>query len=79
MNKKDQIDIKVKPLYLPHIDDPNVLHMGLQKITPEQWLQADHEAGHFYRHKLNQFSTHADKVYQALPESRAAQSEFIPG
>jgi hypothetical protein len=65
-----------KPLYHPHIDDPNVLHMGLQKIGPDQWLQADHEAGAFYRHKLHQFSIQADRVYQALPESRAAQSEF---
>jgi hypothetical protein len=65
-----------KPLYCPHIDDPNVLHMGLQKITTDQWLLIDHEAKDFYQHKLHQFRSHADIVYQALPESCAAQAEF---
>lgn len=65
-----------KPLFCPHTDDPNVLHMGLQTITADQWLLVDNEAQDFYQHKLHQFSTYADRVYQALPESHAAQTEL---
>ncbi len=65
-----------KRLYLPHLDDPAVLHMGLQKISADQWLYPDLEAADFYRHKCRQFEQHPDRVYRAEETSAEVQAEF---
>jgi hypothetical protein len=65
-----------KQLYLPHLQDPEILHMGLQTILPEQWLQPDLEASDFYQNKIIQFNRNPDTVYQAEAESVKAQAEF---
>jgi hypothetical protein len=38
-----------KKLYFPHIQNPNVLSMGLQKMIASHWLEFDREAKYFYQ------------------------------
>jgi|TARA_B110000902_G_C14293251_1_gene581974 hypothetical protein len=65
-----------KKLYFPHIQHPNVLSMGIQKLSSPQWLEFDSEAKLFYQNKLAQYQANQQNVYRALDESIAAQEEF---
>jgi hypothetical protein len=65
-----------KKLYFPHIQNPNVLSMGLQKMIASHWLEFDREAKYFHQNKLAQYQANQQNVYRALDESIPAQEEF---
>ncbi|MFQ3324598.1 MAG: hypothetical protein ACI90U_002428 [Pseudomonadales bacterium] len=65
-----------KKLYFPHIQNPNVISMGLEKTITPHWLEFDREAKYFYQNKLAQYQANQQNVYRALDESIPAQEEF---
>jgi hypothetical protein len=65
-----------KKLYFPHIQNPNILSMGLEKTITPHWLEFDREAKYFYQNKLAQYQANQQNVYRALDESIPAQEEF---
>lgn len=65
-----------KKIYFPHIQTPNVLSMGLQKLGQKNWLEFDTEAKLFYQNKLTQYQAQQNNVYRVLDESKDAQEEF---
>jgi hypothetical protein len=65
-----------KKLYFPHVQNPNVLSMGLQQMVSPRWLEFDYEAKCFYQNKLAQYNNNQQNTYRALEESIPAQAEF---
>ena len=64
------------PRYLPFLQEPRLLSMGLARLAPERWLEPDAGLADFYPYKLQRRGELQDKVYQALPESAEAQAEL---
>lgn len=62
--------------YLPFIEQPDMLAMGLSRLNPRLWIEPDIEARRYYNNKLQQRDLNGSGAYQALPESVAAQREF---
>lgn len=71
-----QLQSVVDPHYLPETDQQSVLRLGLHAISLKDWLHLDADFLQFYQHKQQQESLHCEKVYAALEESAAAQTEF---
>lgn len=65
-----------KPLYLPHLQQPEVLSMGLSRIDPCQWIETDDSIGDFHRQKLALAEQDFSSVYADTGESEAAQAEL---
>ena len=61
---------------LPNPEQSSVLELGLTPCSKPNWLAIDEDFAHFHAHKLQQFETHPDEVFAALPQSVAAQEEF---
>ncbi|MFD1696952.1 heme-dependent oxidative N-demethylase family protein [Roseibium aestuarii] len=62
-------------LHTPYDGSKQPFSVGLEPITPETWLEAD---GHFVRdvaYKKRLLADRRDKVFQALPDTLAAQTE----
>ena len=72
MKLNSQIDSPI----LPRSDQTTVLELGLQPCRLSDWLAIDDDLPRFHAHKLEQFQTHKDEVFAALPESETAQAEF---
>ena len=64
------------PPFLPTIGQATILEMGLEQLTPSQWMLVDEDATAFFNHKLEQQRKRPDQIYQTLPASKDAQSEF---
>lgn len=64
------------PRYLPHMEHPEVLLMGLSPLGGESWLETDTDLARYRRHKLEQRELYGDRVYRALPSSQLAQREL---
>ena len=67
---------KVSPVYFPQPEKSTVLHLGLKKLEPGEWLIVDEDFGQFHANKLHVRNIHGDKVYAALPGSEPAQQEL---
>ncbi|PLW70169.1 heme-dependent oxidative N-demethylase family protein [Pseudohalioglobus lutimaris] len=65
-----------RPRYLPHMDNPEVLLMGLSPMEPGAWIETDSEIHRYYQHKLQQRRLNAEAVYRASPASLPAQHEL---
>ncbi len=65
-----------RPRYLPHLQRPEVLHMGLTPLGDSSWIEPDRDLGSFYRHKLAQRARYGDRVYRATTDSLPAQREL---
>lgn len=61
--------------YLPHMQAPELLHMGLSPMPTSAWTEPDADALLFYQHKLQQRQALGGRVWRALPESVPAQIE----
>ena len=61
--------------YLPHMQSPELLHMGLSPMPTSAWIEPDADALLFYRHKLQQRQRLGECVWRALPASVPAQVE----
>ena len=73
---RDTVTDLQSPLrYLPHMQSPELLHMGLSPMPTTAWIEPDADALLFYRHKLQQRQRLGQRVWQALPESMPAQLE----
>lgn len=71
-----QLNSQVQPIYLPESGQTTVLRLGLQHLDPRHWIIADADFCQFHTHKLDARENYGDRVYQALPDSQAAQQEF---
>lgn len=65
-----------RPRYLPHVDKPQVLLMGLAPMADAPWVETDTDIGRYHRHKLAQRQARGDGVYRAQPRSLPAQREL---
>jgi len=65
-----------KPRYLPHLQNPAVLQMGLSPLGGGQWIETDGHVGHYHRHKLQQRERCGNLVYRAAHGSLPAQREL---
>lgn len=68
-------DLRTPLRYLPHMQSPELLQMGLSPMPAGGWIEPDMDAALFYRHKLQQRQRLGDRVWRALPESVPAQQE----
>ena len=50
------------PRYLPHMEHPEVLLMGLSPLGGESWLETDTDLARYRRHKLEQRELYGDRV-----------------
>jgi len=66
----------VEPIHFPDPEQDTVLHLGLQQLDMHRWMDLDTDFPQFYRHKQQVKADYPDKVYFALPGSKAAQQEF---
>lgn len=64
------------PRYLPHMEHPEVLQMGLSPLGHQPWIETDTDLPRYYQHKIEQRQLHGDAVYRAQPSSQAAQREL---
>jgi hypothetical protein len=71
-----KLDSQILSPILPNPEQSSVLELGLTPCSKPNWLAIDEDFAHFHAHKLQQFETHPDKVFAALPQSVAAQEEF---
>lgn len=68
--------LEQQPHHLPHLARPDILHMGLEPITAEQWIEPHAEPGSWVEHKRIQRARLGARAYRAAPESLAAQQEL---
>ncbi len=71
-----QLQTTVPVHHTPDLKQPSVLQLGLQSLDPRQWMQVDTDFPQFHAHKSAMGRHDLQKVYRALPESTAAQTEF---
>lgn len=64
------------PRYLPHIEAPHILHMGLSPLDAQRWIETDSDLPRYHGHKLAQRARLGDCCYRALPDSTDAQREL---
>jgi hypothetical protein len=65
-----------QPPYLPHLDNPEVLQMGLSPLGDGPWIETDSDLGRYHANKLRQRALHGDRVYRATEDSLPAQREL---
>lgn len=65
-----------RPRYLPHMESPEVLLMGLSPMHPGPWIETDDDIGRYHLHKLEQHRQDPDAVYRSSPGSQPAQQEL---
>ena len=71
-----KLDSHIPSPVLPNPDQSSVLELGLTPCDNSSWLAIDADFAQFHAHKKQQFNTHPDEVFAALPQSQAAQDEF---
>jgi hypothetical protein len=65
-----------QPRYLPHLDHPEVLLMGLQPMQADAWIETDNSLDEYLQHKTAMRRLHGDRVYRAEADSEPAQREL---
>lgn len=64
------------PRYLPHMQHPDVLQMGLTPLGSNQWIETDNHLAAYHEHKLEQRALHGERVCRATPDSLPARKEL---
>lgn len=64
------------PRYLPHMQYPKILQMGLSPLEEGRWIETDADLPRYHRHKLEQRALHGDGVYRVREDSLAMQREL---
>ncbi|MEP1470529.1 MAG: DUF3445 domain-containing protein [Halieaceae bacterium] len=64
------------PRYLPHLQYPEVLHMGLRPMQHDSWIETDDALPAYLEHKRNMRELYGDRVYRFLESSLPAQAEL---
>lgn len=67
---------RTQPVYLPFLDNPEVVHMGLIQLPAENWIQPDNQFERYYDNKVALYAKTPAGVYAELPESLDAQQEL---
>ncbi|MBT8139106.1 MAG: DUF3445 domain-containing protein [Gammaproteobacteria bacterium] len=65
-----------RPLYLPFLRYPGVVHMGLEKLDLQEWIQPDHDFNRYYQNKLRVYQQIPERVSISLPSAQAAAVEL---
>lgn len=65
------------PVYLPHLDSSAVLQMGLSRITPDDWLQLDHDPAAWQRFKEALAARDFSAVYGDTAMAPQAVAELV--
>ncbi len=64
------------PPHLPHLEHDGILFMGLTRIAPDAWIEADRDFPRYLQHKHQQRTLRGDGVYRSHPDSLPAQQEL---
>lgn len=64
------------PRYLPHMQHPEVLQMGLTPLGSGLWIETDTQLGDYHQHKLEQRALLGERVFRGTEGSLAAQREL---
>ena len=64
------------PRYLPHLQHPEVLHMGLCPMQRDDWIETDDALPAYLEHKRRVRALHGDRVYRFVESSLPAQAEL---
>lgn len=64
------------PRYLPHLQQPEVLAMGLSPLRGGAWIETDNHLARYHQHKLAYREHHAGRAYRGTEASLAAQREW---
>jgi hypothetical protein len=64
------------PRYLPHMQQPEVLQMGLAPLGTAHWIETDNHLKTYHDHKLLQRARLAEQVCCATPGSLPAREEL---
>lgn len=67
---------RTTPPYFPDPEQHTVLRLGLHPLPLSDWLAVDADFETFYQHKKLLGDSRREKVYQAIPSSAAATTEF---
>ncbi|WP_340674200.1 DUF3445 domain-containing protein [Microbulbifer salipaludis] len=62
---------------LPFLRDPRIVHMGLNRLSPDLWLQDCPRLPHYHHNKLSARRRLGDRVFAQLPSSLPAQRELV--
>jgi hypothetical protein len=65
-----------RPRYLPHLDQPEILRMGLSPLGGSAWIETDDDFPQFHAHKRAQRARLGAGACRALPSSMGAQREL---
>lgn len=65
-----------RPRYLPHMENPEVLLMGLSPLRDGAWFETDNDLARYRQHKLDYRQRYGDRAYRAAPSSEMAQREL---
>jgi hypothetical protein len=64
------------PRYLPHLEQPGVLHMGLSRIETNAWIETDDAISEYHRHKLALGDRDFAAVFADAGDTEHAQAEL---
>lgn len=63
--------------YAPYADRKIPFTIGLEPLDPKRWIEPDKNLPHYLTEKSNLLSTRRDDVFQAHPDTLAAQQEVL--
>lgn len=69
-------DLCAPSAVLPFIRDPRIVHLGLNRLPADQWLQDCPRLPHYHHNKLAARRSLGDRVFAHLPASMPAQREL---
>ena len=69
-------NLRAPTAVLPFIRDPRIVHMGLNRLSPDRWLQRCSQLTHYHHNKLTARRLYGEGVYAQLPSSLPAQREL---
>ena len=64
------------PRYLPHMQHPEVLQMGLAPLGTADWIETDNHLAAYHAHKLRQRARLGEEVFRATSGSLPAREEL---
>jgi len=68
--------LPVSALYLPFIPNPQIVHMGLQRLQPRHWIQPCTTLPNYLHNKLSARRRLGSAIFAAEPRSLEAQEEL---
>ncbi|WP_143735641.1 heme-dependent oxidative N-demethylase family protein [Microbulbifer mangrovi] len=69
-------DLRSPGAVLPFVREPAIVHMGLNRLAPQDWIQPCAHLPHYLHNKLAARRRLGERVFAQLPESLPAQREL---